>query len=445
MDIDIDFDDDARSDSGMTAVSSTSQSPAPSMYSFTSSRDGRTLYREIAGRKLNAQNDLYQLPSDDNEHNRLDKQHLVHLLSVGRLYTAVEEIEEVLADNAPYQKAVLDLGCGGGNWASAMALEFPHAQIVGVDLAPTTSRPPPPNCRFEFDDFTLGMQHYYNSFDVVHSRAVANGVKDFEWLIHEAAKCLRPGGVLYFIEGNMELRNSFREPAEVAFGQGGPGQSWMARMCFEAYNTMKSRGSALDAGVMLERWMNAEPEITDVKYDVKWIPIGPWDRGVTPEETRQLIHLGTLMRQNMKEYARSLVPLFLANGFAPDLVSRFIEGADKELDDLSVHLYLTYHHCWGRKVGSPNVSAAQSAISSMIGSPRTDASSDVDVDDNDSVRAASDVSARSMLSPGPNAIPVVWEGQSPYTSTAPVRFDAESVYSGSLGSVSMSISDDVPS
>lgn len=39
-----------------------------------------------------------------------DKQHLVHLLSVGRLYTAVEEIEEVLADNAPYQKAVLDLG-----------------------------------------------------------------------------------------------------------------------------------------------------------------------------------------------------------------------------------------------------------------------------------------------------------------------------------------------
>lgn len=81
---------------------------------------------------------------------------------------------------------------------------------------------------------------------------------------------------------------------------------------------MKSRGSALDAGVMLERWMNAEPNIVDVKYDVKWIPIGPWDRGKfglsaylsfiytwiiigsTPEETRQLIHLGTLMRQNMK-------------------------------------------------------------------------------------------------------------------------------------------------
>lgn len=91
-------------------------------------------------------------------------------------------------------------------------------------------------------------------------------------------------------------------------------------------------------------------------------------------------------------------------------------------------------------MGTPITSAAQSAMPSQIGSPRSD--DDVDVDDNDSVRAASEVSARSMLSPGPNAIPVVWEGPSPYTSTAPVRFDAESVYSGSLGSVSMSISDD---
>jgi len=266
-------------------------------------------------------------------------------------------------------------------------------------------------------------------------------VKDFEWLIHEASKCLRPGGVLYFIEGNLELRNSFREPAEIAFGEGGPGHSWMARMCFEAYNAMKSRGSALDAGVMLERWMNAEPDVFDVKYDVKWIPIGPWDRGSTPEETRQLIHLGTLMRQNMKEYARSLVPVFLGNGYAPDVVSRFIEGADRELDELSVHLYLTYHHCWGRKVGSPSSSAIGSAVPSMIGSPRP-ANADEDSDDNASVRAASEMSARSMRSPGPNAIPVVWEGPSPYTSTAPVRFDAETVYSGSLGSVSMSISED---
>lgn len=82
MDIDIDVDDqDARSDSGMTAVSSTSNSPAPSMYSFTSSRDGRSLYREIAGRKLNAQNDLYQLPSGKTENRNYG---LIGILTIRR-------------------------------------------------------------------------------------------------------------------------------------------------------------------------------------------------------------------------------------------------------------------------------------------------------------------------------------------------------------------------
>lgn len=50
-------------------------------------------------------------------------------------------------------------------------------------------------------------------------------------------------------------------------------------MILEAYNTMKARGSSVDAGIMLERWMSAVPDLLDVKYDVKWIPIGPWDRG----------------------------------------------------------------------------------------------------------------------------------------------------------------------
>lgn len=66
MDLDIVPQDDfcdSRSESGSTVVSSMDQSPAPSMYSYESSRDGRSLYRELAGRTLNAQNDLYQLPS----------------------------------------------------------------------------------------------------------------------------------------------------------------------------------------------------------------------------------------------------------------------------------------------------------------------------------------------------------------------------------------------
>ena len=61
--------DDTRSDvtavtnSGSTVYSSMDGTPAPSLYSYRSQRDGRTLLREVAGRTLNAANELYLLPA----------------------------------------------------------------------------------------------------------------------------------------------------------------------------------------------------------------------------------------------------------------------------------------------------------------------------------------------------------------------------------------------
>lgn len=86
----------------------------------------------------------------------------------------------------------------------------------------------------------------------------------------------------------------------------------------EAYNSMKTRGSAVDAGIMLKRWMDECPDLGHVKYETKWIPLGPWESGVSvqsthsskslkmslpganEEETRVKVTIGTLMRQNMK-------------------------------------------------------------------------------------------------------------------------------------------------
>ncbi|KAL5532760.1 hypothetical protein ACEPAF_4534 [Sanghuangporus sanghuang] len=336
-------------------LTSVDGSPAPSVYSYRSMRDGQAMLREIAGRKLNSTNELYLLPADEGEHGRLDKQHLVNLLALGGLYAAVEEVRSALAPTPDRQRAILDLGCGGGNWAMGMAQEFPHAQVVGVDLAPSTTRPPPFNCRLEFDDFTLGLEHYYNSFDVVHARCTANGVADFEGFIHEATKCVRPGGILLYTEGNLEMYNEKGTAQEPAFGDGAPGQSWLARATFEAYNLMKSRGSAIDAGRFLGRWMESCPMLREVQYREILTPIGPWKKGSTQEETQRLQMMGTLMRQNMKEYVRSCQPMFVATGYPPALIERFLEGTDKELDELSLHMYVKWHHAWGRRVEGPNL------------------------------------------------------------------------------------------
>lgn len=44
------------------------------------------------------------------------------------------------------------------------------------------------------------------------------------------------GGVLIYVEGNFEIMNEERVPQEIAFGEGAPWQSWVARMCFGQFS-----------------------------------------------------------------------------------------------------------------------------------------------------------------------------------------------------------------
>jgi len=59
-----------------------------------------------------------------------------------------------------------------------MARDFPHATVIGVDLAPCSlySESAPENCHFELDNVDLGLSHYFDQFDLVHARGVGLGV-----------------------------------------------------------------------------------------------------------------------------------------------------------------------------------------------------------------------------------------------------------------------------
>jgi hypothetical protein len=110
-------------------VSMRSGSPAPSVYSVTSSIRA-TSYRHEYGRGINNYSDIYQLPADDEELERLgilsfepsfdylntnfaDKQHDMFKKIVGAYPPPMAEV----MDDTPWEtKAVLDLGCGSGSW-----------------------------------------------------------------------------------------------------------------------------------------------------------------------------------------------------------------------------------------------------------------------------------------------------------------------------------------
>jgi hypothetical protein len=59
-----------------------------------------------------------------------------------------------------------------------MAREFPHCEVIGVDLAPAPvdSEHVPVNCKFEIDNINLGLSHYHDHFDVIHARCIGSGV-----------------------------------------------------------------------------------------------------------------------------------------------------------------------------------------------------------------------------------------------------------------------------
>lgn len=72
-------------------------------------------------------NDSYFMPCDQQEQDCLAIQHQVFLLALkGKLTTT---------NVTSSTKRILDLGTGPGYWAVAMAQLYPHAEVVGIDMA----------------------------------------------------------------------------------------------------------------------------------------------------------------------------------------------------------------------------------------------------------------------------------------------------------------------
>lgn len=55
-----------------------------------------------------------------------------------------------------------------------MAHQFPHAQIVGIDIVSDILQSDVSNCRFEVGDISKGLSSFYGQFDFVHMRCVTS-------------------------------------------------------------------------------------------------------------------------------------------------------------------------------------------------------------------------------------------------------------------------------
>lgn len=69
------------------------------------------------GRGFQKKNDAYTLPTDRNEHSRLDLQHeAVRIILGGELYQTPELVRAALSPRESTKRRILDIGAGSGRW-----------------------------------------------------------------------------------------------------------------------------------------------------------------------------------------------------------------------------------------------------------------------------------------------------------------------------------------
>ncbi|CAG8725604.1 9865_t:CDS:2, partial [Acaulospora colombiana] len=72
-----------------------------------------------------------------------------------------------------------------------MAREFPHVEVLGIDLQPGPTEGIPSNCAFAIHDIDKGLSPFHGLFDLL---------KDHQATLKNSIACLKPDGIVIFMD-----------------------------------------------------------------------------------------------------------------------------------------------------------------------------------------------------------------------------------------------------
>ncbi|KFY08924.1 hypothetical protein V492_05788 [Pseudogymnoascus sp. VKM F-4246] len=269
----------------------------------------------------------YGLPMDEAELDRIDMCHAK--------YYALLEKKRFFAPIGTNPQKILDLGCGTGIWCIDVADEYPSAEVIGVDIAPTQPDWVPPNCRFELDDMERPWMWKENSFDFIFCRDLLLAIRDFPKLIDQCYLHTKPGGYVEFQavtacigsdDNTLPLDGSFKKFAD------------------NLIVSSEKFGTPIDDPLRWKGWFE-ERGFEDVTVKVVKLPCNTW-----PKDPRMKVLgawemenlLSNLEGMTMRVYQKAL-------GWTAEEVSVFLVGVRKEIRDRSIHAYWPYYTVYGRK------------------------------------------------------------------------------------------------
>ena len=143
---------------------------------------------------------------------------MTRLLHQDQLITSL--LGELLPERPGFAppRRVLDLACGPGGWAQAVAFANPDIEVVGIDISRTmidyaramAQMQGLRNLTFMVMDVLKPLDFPENSFDLVNARLIFGFMPPSAWsaLLQDCMRITRPGGIIRLTECESDITNS---------------------------------------------------------------------------------------------------------------------------------------------------------------------------------------------------------------------------------------------
>ncbi|KAG9082792.1 hypothetical protein FS749_006564 [Ceratobasidium sp. UAMH 11750] len=253
---------------------------------------------------------------------------------------------------------VLDIVTNSGSWVREMASAYPNATFVSIDAKPLTRHEPHPRIEFEVYDYYTGIRQSASSFDLVHVRQGVLSTKDFNSLLGEMHRVLKPNGILLMTEFPPKLYEgeNVSEPLRSATQR-----TEGLRLFREAFESQGIDMTIWDE--MIARlspthslWTNSasDPGHTNpgivsrgfhhIVESHRLVPTGPWH----PDDNQMVI--GGLARLLFGFTWKALLPLLLMKSMRETEARAVVDGILEEFVDDRFKAYLKCHMWSARKI-----------------------------------------------------------------------------------------------
>ena len=238
--------------------------------------------------------------------------------------------------------SVLDVGCGPGEWACALARQEPYLRCAGIDIshlmidyatfqAQTASLE---NAHFSVMDARLPLAFADASFTFIQMRLLSSFLSTTQWplLLSDCFRLLEPGGIFVSVEADRILESN---SAALTFYN-----TLFTRAMRTAGKTFSREGDTLGVLAMQVHLLQQAglSAIQQQRYRIEY-----------PAHSAELLVIQEVYRTGLK----LVQPFLISQQVAPtDEIELLYEQAMDDMASDQFYAYWIYQQVWGRKPGA---------------------------------------------------------------------------------------------